>query len=261
MIKKILNTVKEHSPEVMVGMGLTGMIGSGVMAVKATPKAMQLLDEKREEVCSNNLTVKEKIEATWKCYMPSIILGSVSAGCIIYGTSMNMKKNAALATLYTISDTTLREYKNVTKELVDEEVHRNIEETVQSRVAKKRMEEKPEVVLIENENDYMLYSGDGDTLVFDSLSGRYFKSSMNAIDRAVNKINKKLISERYMSLNDFYMELNIPIIDAGSIIGWSCESDELRVKYFSEIAQNGQPYLVLYYSSLPVPLSKGYVSY
>ena len=68
MIKKgifsnVLLGVKKHSPELLVGIGITGMIGSTVLAVKATPKALQLLEDKKEEVHDTHLTPKGIIQA------------------------------------------------------------------------------------------------------------------------------------------------------------------------------------------------------
>ena len=66
MIKKgifnnMLSGVKKHSPEILVGIGITGMIGSTILAVKATPKALQLLEDTEEEEHDTHLTPKEII--------------------------------------------------------------------------------------------------------------------------------------------------------------------------------------------------------
>ena len=47
-LTKICRSVKtatvKHSPEILTGVGIAGMVTTTVMAVRATPKAIQLLD-------------------------------------------------------------------------------------------------------------------------------------------------------------------------------------------------------------------------
>ena len=38
-------SIKKHSPEILTGIGIAGMITTTVMAVRATPKALILIEE------------------------------------------------------------------------------------------------------------------------------------------------------------------------------------------------------------------------
>ena len=49
LINKVLDVAKKHSPELLVSAGVVGMVVSTVMAVKATPKAIELIEEKKGE--------------------------------------------------------------------------------------------------------------------------------------------------------------------------------------------------------------------
>ena len=49
----------KHSPEILTGIGITGMITAGVMAVRATPKALDLLSEIHEKEAELELDKKE----------------------------------------------------------------------------------------------------------------------------------------------------------------------------------------------------------
>ena len=46
MFKDTKKTFVKHSPEILTGVGIAGMITTTVLAVRATPKAMQLIDAK-----------------------------------------------------------------------------------------------------------------------------------------------------------------------------------------------------------------------
>ena len=108
MVKSVGATMKKHSPEILTGIGVAGMIATTVMAVKATPKAILLINEKEVELKVEKLTLAETVKTTWKCYIPAAITGVSSIACIIGASSVNARRNAALATAYTLSETALR---------------------------------------------------------------------------------------------------------------------------------------------------------
>ena len=94
--KNIRTSMVKHSPEILTGLGIVGMITTTVLAVKATPKALTLIDvaenEKRDE-----LTPMETVKATWKCYIPAAVTGVTSIACLVGASSVNTRRNAALA--------------------------------------------------------------------------------------------------------------------------------------------------------------------
>ena len=69
-VSKLVNDTKtvlsKKSPEILTGIGVAGMITTTILAVKATPKALMLLDDAEREKCEP-LTVTEKVKTCWKC--------------------------------------------------------------------------------------------------------------------------------------------------------------------------------------------------
>lgn len=251
LFDKVINFTKEHNPEILVGLGVAGMMTSTVLAVKATPKALDIMEDKKADMGVTYLTRKEIAQATWKIYAPSIGVGLASAACIILGTSKSIKRNTALATVYALSESTLREYQTKAKEMFGEEKAAELDR----EVAKARVRKREVTTIVETEgSEYIHHTGNGDTLVYDTLSGRYFRSSMNSIESAVNSINKSLLNDYIMTLNEFYNELGVPTIGAGSLIGWKSDKELLEVSFESDVDQNGNPYLVLSYKNRPVPV-------
>ena len=103
--KGIRTAVTKHSPEILTGIGITGMITTTIMAVRATPKALILIEER-----GNSLTPIETVKAAWTCYIPAAITGCLSIVCLIGASSVNVRRNAALAAAYTLSESALKEY-------------------------------------------------------------------------------------------------------------------------------------------------------
>ena len=64
-VAKILKTVQtfanEHRSEILTGVGIAGMFTTVGLAIKATPKAMELIEEKKEELDTDELTKGETL--------------------------------------------------------------------------------------------------------------------------------------------------------------------------------------------------------
>lgn len=246
IVDKIISFSKEYSPELLIGSGVTAMVTSTILAVIATPKAMRQIEDAKLDKEVTTLRPKDVIKETWKTYLPSVITGVVGIGCIITGTAQNTRKRAALAALYSMSESTLRQYKDEVRTIVGNEQADELDK----RVAKSKMK-KDTVIIDRDDSKYIEQTGFGQTLCYDSLSGRYFRSSVNAIDKAVNNFNRLLIGENYATLNDLYNELGISTIELGSILGWRVEDEMCDIDYDSELDEDGQPYVVIYYRNNP----------
>lgn len=252
-MKKVKNIVngfslftKKHSSEILTGIGISCMISTTILAVKATPKAIELINkaeiEKKENCKCEELTKIEKIKVAWKPYIPAITSCVFGVSCLIGSQSLNSKRNTAIATAYKLSETALKEYRDGVIETIGEKKEKNIRDKINENKIKNNPIVKNEIVLTEK----------GNTLCYDVLSGRYFKSDIDKIKKSVNEINKKMIHDNYVSLNEFYNEIGIDGTKIGEEIGWSIYSGDLMDVYFSsQIADNGEPCIVIDYTVPP----------
>ena len=122
--------VAKNEPEILLGMGISGFIFSTVWGVKATSKAVRKLDLLREELGRDNLTVKEVVRETWRLYLPVALSLSLSVPCVISSNRVSNRRNAALAAAFSISEKTLYEYQEKTKEVVGNKKEQEIHEAV-----------------------------------------------------------------------------------------------------------------------------------
>lgn len=236
----IKETLIKKSPEILIGLGVTGMISTTVMAVKATPKALQIVKKKEEEE-NRELSKKEVVQTVWKCYIPTAVTGIISISCIVGASRVNAKRNAALATAYSLSETAFSDY----KEQVIETIGEKKESEIQDKVAKKKLENESVV------NKEVFITDKGNSLCYDSVSGRYFYSDVEAIKKAENELNKRMMSEMYLSLNEFYYALGLRSTVLGNELGWNISDGLLDIHYSSQIADDGRPCLVLEYRIAP----------
>ena len=241
IIHSVQTAMKKHSPEILTGIGIAGMITTVVMAVRATPKAILLLEEKKEEKGEEKLTRPETIKTAWTCYIPSTIVGSVSILCLVGASSVNFRRNAALATAYTLSESALREYQEKVVETIGEKKEQSVRDAIAKDMLNKDPVTRREVIITTK----------GDTLCYDAISGRYFKSDIEKIRKAVNDLNRRMRDEMFISLNEFYYELGLSGIGIGNELGWNIEKGYIDLDFSSQLAEDGTPCLVIKYTLSP----------
>lgn len=240
--KSIKGVLERHAPEILTGIGVAGMVTTTILAVKATPKACLLINDRKDELAVEKLSATELVKTTWKCYIPAAVTCGASIACLVGASSVNFKRNAALATAYKLSEAALSEYKDAIIETIGEKK----EQSVRDKVAEERLKKNPV------SKSEIIVTGNGTTLCYDPVGNSYFKSNIQQIESAKNKLNARMLSENYVSLNDFYDELGIGPTKLGDDLGWDIYKDGLvEIAFSSQLAEDGTPCLVMDYSVAP----------
>lgn len=241
---------RKHSPEILTGIGIAGMLSTTVLAVRATPKALMLIEEKKREKKfageQPELTKVEIAKTAWKPYIPAAVTGVASVACLVGASSVNARRNAALAAAYALSESTLADYKEKVVETIGEKKAQEVKDAI----AKDKVENDPvsrkEVIITDK----------GETLCYDALSGRYFKSDIEYIRRAVNNLNERLLFDTHISLNEYYDEIGLEeIFPMGENLGWTVDPDSankglIELDFSSQLAE-GTPCLVVGFRNAP----------
>lgn len=250
--------VKENSPTILSALAVGGVVSTAILAGKASIKARELLEHEKEErhskayeeytndpnmlvpdLDSTNLTVLETLRIAGPCYVPAAIMGAATIGCILGANSLNLRRQAALASLYSISEATLKEYKEKTKELIGEKKAQKIEdEVVQDMVSRRPV-------------DYVIRTGKGETWFYDTLSGRYFLSDMEFVRRVENDIKGMIYGDMCTTLNDFYYQLGLDGILLGEDCGWNVDH-MIDLKFTGTLRSDGTPCIAIGYNVGPI---------
>lgn len=246
IIQSLQTNVTKNSPTIFTGLAVAGVVTTTVLAVKATPKALDILEERKQEELEINedfdsFTAKEIIRETWKCYIPAAAMGAVTIVCVIGANTINTRRNAALASVYSISETALKEY----QAKVSETIGKNKNQKIKDDLAKERIEKNPV------NKEMIITTGYGNTLCYDSMSGRYFRSDIEKIKQSFNKIGRDSLVDMFTSLNDIYYELGLSSIKIGNLIGWHVEDGLVEPTFSSQLTEDGEPCLVMDYSLEP----------
>lgn len=194
--------IKKNASTILTCIGGAGVVATSVMAVKATPKAMKLIEAKKEEK-GEKLTVLETIETAGMTYVPTVITGAATIACIFGANVLNQRKQAALMSAYALLDNSYKEYKKKVDELYGE----GSDQEIRDELAKDKYEHV--------EVDY------GKRLFYDEFSERYFEATTEDVLRAEYNINRLLSQGGGVFLNEFYDELGLETVDYGDYLGWS----------------------------------------
>ena len=227
-------------PETLIGVGIGGFISAAVMAGKASVKANQIIDD-TECYENKDLSLTEKVKATWKCYIPTAIVVAGSTYAILMGTNILNKKNASLMASAGALAETLNLYSDKVKEVVGEEKADEIrKEVAKERVARKAAGPKS-------------YSNnDDDVLCFDNISGTYFISNMAKLKDIEHELNKRMLNENYVLLNEYYEEIGLDSCYIGSVMGWHIDRGFIDLDFDSMVTKDGKLALVVDHNVLPV---------
>lgn len=239
---------EKHSPTIatVAGIGLGG--ATVILAVKETPKALILIEEKKREIAEETgervveLHPVDVVKTTWKCYVPAVTTGVMSVLCIAGANSIHARRNATLMAAYALSESSFKEYKDKVVETIGDKKEKSVREAI----AQDKLNNDP----VTNKEVFM--TDKGETLCYDALNGRYFKSSQNEIEKAINLANRVMINHNSVSLNYLYYELGLEGTNLGNQLGWNIDGGTIKADYHAMLAKDGTPCLVVDFDKYPV---------
>lgn len=197
--------LKRNSSTILTCVGAAGAIATTVTAVKATPKALALLDDAKKEK-GEDLTKLEKVKIAGPVYIPSVVLGVSTLACIFGANVLSHRGQASLMSAYALVDNGYKDFKKKVNELYGEDAGSK----VRAAIAKDKYEEKP-VPPIE----------DGKRLYYDYYSEQYFEATPYEVKRAEYEVNRTLMMDDGVYLNEWYSQLGLEPLDHGWDFGWN----------------------------------------
>lgn len=208
MAAKTQHYAKKNAPTILSCMGALGVVGTTLSAIKATLKAIDVLEDEEEikmQRDNQSLTTFEKALVVAPVYFPTILFGTATVTCIFGANMLNKKKQATLVSAYAYLNSSFNEYKDKVKAIYGEDGEKRVrDELAKDKYIQQSMSES-----------------DKDILFFDEYSGRYFESTLFNLQNAVYKLNRTFALEGYTNLNEFYRYVDLPETEYGEVLGWS----------------------------------------
>lgn len=257
--------LKKHSPEILLVSGLSGFVGTVVLACRATTKLPRMVVDHEELVndvreleenafLDEGLDVdikKEKAKAymtiakDYIClYGPSVSLGLASGACIVGSYGIEKKRYTGLLGAYNGAMAAFETYRQrVREEFGDEADERfrygwkkeKIEsETVDEKGKKKKTKE--EIMTIDG-GEPSQYARVFEHYISDGIENKNWYSdpffNMQFLKAQEAYFNGKLNNRGYVFLNEVYDALGFPMTPEGQLVGWVQNPPSEATNYIS----------------------------
>lgn len=221
---KIRLYLQRNSPTIVSCIGAVGVVATTIAAVKATPKALSLIENEKAYINKqleeggwqtrvDKLTTAETIKATWKCYIPTAIIGLSTITCIFGANTLNKRQQAAITSAYMLLDNTYKQYK--------EKVSKLLGDNADTMVKKSIIEDQYSEI----------------TLFYEYHYGEFFERRKADVLNAEYQLNLKFASQGYACLNDFFELLGLPITQEGEVIGWSSQEGYSAIDFEHQLLE------------------------
>lgn len=221
-LMKIEKLLIDNSPALLTAIGVTGVVTTAVLTGKASIKAHEIIGE------SPQLEAREKVELTWKFFVPAVGSGLLTVAAIVGANRIGTRRAAGIAAAFTLSEKLHTEY----RDKVVEKLGQNKEQALRDELAQDRVSRTAgsrEVIVVGT-----------DVLCYDAYTGRYFQSTMETLKKAQNDLNSEVLHNNYASLTDLYNLLGIPKTSGSDEIGWNLDN-LLDMRFSTTMSEDGRP--------------------
>ena len=242
----------KRTPELLAGTGIACSLAATATAVMATPKAMELLEERKLMFTPEDgdpkdtvLPLKEKVKTVWKLYLPSACM-SVGGVCfVVASVSTSNSRYLALSTSYEL----LKDAAYTYRDKVVETIGINKEKKISEEIAQEKLDK-------DKGNAPVVITQQGNTLFRDSLTGQYFRYDINKFKNKAIELANKELSENYAGVPEWLLELGLNIPETMMGMGWSTadQGRVVQVDFTACVAHsyNDEPCLVIDYYPMPI---------
>lgn len=256
---KIPVVADKNAPMLLMIAGIGGLAATVVSAIKATPMAIDKMDEEIANRYENGeieyedlpmsvaksdmayrfeeLGPKQIVKSCWKCYVPTVILGALSISAFVGSYKISTARLTAMTAMYEFTANAYDRYRrNVAKvsPKTDVKATKASRDEQAKEIPESKFEGAPE----------------GREVCIDLFTGNVFYSTREDVLAAVSKMKDRFLSgEMFISLNEFYDEVDANHVEVGDDVGWTPET-YLDVQFDSTL-RNGKPCLTIGYFANP----------
>lgn len=254
---------RKHSPHILFGAGVIGVIGSTVLACRATLKLGDQLDHFKQDIDDindrqlqligkdENYTDKDRKKdlayvyvrdsaKIVKLYAPALVVGVASIGALTGSHVTLTRRNSALAATVVGLTNFLDEYRN----RVVAEVGQDRERELYSGIM-------PDEVTDENGKKTKIKKIDPNGVspyvrIFDEVNPNWQPNAETNLlfIRAVQNYHNELLKARgHVFLNEVYRDLGFEHSSAGAVVGWVISDDGDNYIDFGIFKSTNEPFI------------------
>lgn len=237
---KLFENLKMKSPALLIATGCVGIACTAYSVFKSTPKYLEYVEE------NPDMGKLERSKAIVRHFWPSMVIGAGSAACFIGAHTIDVRRQAVLASALGVSETALLEYKTAAEEALTENDVKKIEE----KIAEKRSQDDPAPESMAHEYEFR----QGEVLFKEPTSGQHFWSTVETVRQAERDCLYDCMTGMFISVNEFFDKIDSPQLchmDNGDNLGWNGEHP-IKIQSMPIVQERpGVPVYHIYYQEPP----------
>lgn len=255
-LQKGTQTVIKHSPKILTAAGIAGFFTTVIFAVKSKGKADLLVNEALEQKKADvqekidageevdvkvedvKLTPFEKVKAVTPAYWPTAAMFILSSAAVIGSDVISDKRQVALTAMYSIADTSLKEYQKKALEKLGPKKEDEIRGAAVGEELKRQSISVKTNEYISNHSEYSLFMA--------PITKQLFFAKIDDVKQVMNSFKERIYKDYEISLNEILWELSTVAIsrqeggigiEENAIIGdmfrWTCNHGDFEWKFVS----------------------------
>lgn len=207
-MNKINIFLKRNASTILSVLGAIGVVGTSLSTFYSTVKFVNKLRDVKEKK-KVEPTRKDKIMMAVPLYIPPIIIGVLTIGCIFSANVLNKQQQAALTSAYAMLNNYHQKYRKKLMDLYGEEADTEVQKAIVREYC--------------GYHQIGIDIPDEKVIFYDEISNRSIFCYEREIMDAEYHINRNFVMRGYASLNEFYEFLGLPQTDYGESVGWSID--------------------------------------
>ena len=222
--------LEKNKPGFLVGSGIGLLFSAVVSAFILGPMAKEAIEQEKERQNVDKLSAKDTIRSAGP-YM-AIPAGLAVAGsvCVLSGDKMNIDNGTAALAAYALVKEGDREYREMTKEMVGEKKEKRIREAI----AQDHVDKDPP------DGHHIILTGKGSVMCRDAWTGRYFYGDYDKLRRIENEIDRRILDETCVPINEYYLEAGMDEVSSGNLC-WKLENGYMRMDIITVMSKDHEP--------------------
>lgn len=255
IIGNVAKVIAKNSTTILTVLGVTGFGMTIGFAIKAAPAGNKVHDAHKIERCNIResgrtdedrrkavaLDIWQEVKDLAPIYGPTAGMSVVSIACFLGASKIQADRQAALMAAYSLSEKTLTTYQKKVIERLGDDAHKEVLDDTTRDIAQH----------VPKTSESPLAIKEGLTRCYDNVTGRYFYSTREAIVSAESEINKRLLDEVRVPLQEFYYYIGIEErFCLGEAMGWDISRTDgsvLNVWFTPMLDDEKNPCLALNY--------------
>lgn len=211
------NWLKRNASTILTCVSAVGVVGTVVLAVRATPKAMRALTDAKVEKGSTALTKLEAMKAAAPAYLPTVAAGTGTLVCIFAANVLSRKQQASLISAYAALEQAFANYRDKVVLFGGKELDTAAQDAVEAE-QKDKDEDRPP----------------WDEVQTFYLQGypKFFDRTMEQVRTAEYVLNRNFVLRGSATFNEFLRFLGVDDLgEKGERIGWESYIGEVFYGY------------------------------